>query len=431
MRKRTLRIIIITLSVLLAFFILAGWFVCNQTPEPFPPEPTPEATRQTPSPTPEIVEIVGLRILLENDVVVLGTRFWPEVIIQPYNATDKSYDLVSDNERIVRPQGNTWVAAGIGTANLVVTTSGGMTATAAITVVAPELESMSFRDDEITLHIEDHIDAELVFVPMDVNVEGKISFTSANDRIATVTNEGRITAVGVGNTTITARVGDITADLRVIVVVPIRSITVSVDRDSRVYSVGEQVQIRIQVEPENASNASVAISFSGARVTHATGSNTFTCEEAGEVIITFTAESGSQTQINVIVHDLAALADEVYRLTNRERANAQHPIPPLGRLAPLTEVAQLRTGEIIVRMEHVRPDGREFQTILDDYNVEYLLAGENLAAGQRSPAEVVRAWMESEDGHRENILNPEYGHIGIGVAMDNTGRLYWVQLFMD
>ena len=47
--------------------------------------------------------------------------------------------------------------------------------------------------------------------------------------------------------------------------------------------------------------------------------------------------------------------------------------------------------------------------------------------GQPDAAAVVKAWMNSQ-GHRENILRPEFTEIGIGVRYEN-GQMYWVQNF--
>jgi uncharacterized protein YkwD len=49
--------------------------------------------------------------------------------------------------------------------------------------------------------------------------------------------------------------------------------------------------------------------------------------------------------------------------------------------------------------------------------------------GQQTPQEVVKAWMNSE-GHRKNILNPNFTHIGVGYAKGGTGRFYWTQMFI-
>jgi uncharacterized protein YkwD len=54
--------------------------------------------------------------------------------------------------------------------------------------------------------------------------------------------------------------------------------------------------------------------------------------------------------------------------------------------------------------------------------------GENIAYGQSSPSDVMTAWINSE-GHRENLDNPSFRAIGVGVAADSAGRIYWVQDF--
>jgi uncharacterized protein YkwD len=53
---------------------------------------------------------------------------------------------------------------------------------------------------------------------------------------------------------------------------------------------------------------------------------------------------------------------------------------------------------------------------------------ENIAKGQRSPADVMRAWMKSP-GHFRNIMNRNNTQIGIGVYRDKQGQLNWVQQF--
>lgn len=57
---------------------------------------------------------------------------------------------------------------------------------------------------------------------------------------------------------------------------------------------------------------------------------------------------------------------------------------------------------------------------------------ENIAVGQRTPQEVMKTWMESS-GHKANILNPDFTHIGVGyyAPEDYQSRYphYWVQNF--
>lgn len=58
-----------------------------------------------------------------------------------------------------------------------------------------------------------------------------------------------------------------------------------------------------------------------------------------------------------------------------------------------------------------------------------MAGGENIAYGQRSPQEVVTAWMNSP-GHRANILSNKFNKLGVGVHEVN-GTIYWTQLFTN
>jgi len=49
--------------------------------------------------------------------------------------------------------------------------------------------------------------------------------------------------------------------------------------------------------------------------------------------------------------------------------------------------------------------------------------------GQPTAEQVMSAWMNSP-GHRNNILSPAYTDLGVGVAKDKNGNLYWTQLFI-
>jgi uncharacterized protein YkwD len=61
--------------------------------------------------------------------------------------------------------------------------------------------------------------------------------------------------------------------------------------------------------------------------------------------------------------------------------------------------------------------------MMSAYGVSYSWAGENIAKGQRTPQEVMNAWMNSP-GHRANILNSHYNKIGVAYY---NGE--WVQEF--
>lgn len=115
---------------------------------------------------------------------------------------------------------------------------------------------------------------------------------------------------------------------------------------------------------------------------------------------------------------------QVLQLVNKERA--KYGLNPLTMANEnLSAAAQARAKEITQVFSHTRPNGSDCFTALREYGVSgYYTAGENIAAGQRTPAEVVDDWMHSS-GHRANILNSNYTQLGVGYVNG-----YWVQLFI-
>lgn len=121
-------------------------------------------------------------------------------------------------------------------------------------------------------------------------------------------------------------------------------------------------------------------------------------------------------------------AEQVVKLVNEERAKVGAGALTLDK--EIEAAALVRAKEIEISFLHTRPDGRNFSTALTDTGITFRSSGENIAWGQRSPEEVVKAWMNSE-GHRANILNTNFTKIGVGYYQNGAGRNYWTQLFTN
>lgn len=121
-----------------------------------------------------------------------------------------------------------------------------------------------------------------------------------------------------------------------------------------------------------------------------------------------------------------SFAKQVVNLVNEERAKAG--LSALVLDETLASAAMVRATEIETSFSHTRPDGRSFSTVLSDMGIQYRRSGENIAWGQQSPEAVMEGWMNSE-GHRANILNPNFTKIGVGYRKNAAGRTYWTQLF--
>lgn len=78
--------------------------------------------------------------------------------------------------------------------------------------------------------------------------------------------------------------------------------------------------------------------------------------------------------------------------------------------------------------DHTNPDGDGPADRAMDTGFCHPYVGENLAAGQRSVAEVMEGWKNSP-GHNQNLLHPDFVYVGMGHFVDPNGRQYWGQAF--
>lgn len=134
-----------------------------------------------------------------------------------------------------------------------------------------------------------------------------------------------------------------------------------------------------------------------------------------------------QQQMEVNADDYKA---QVVAIMNQERSAAG--IGGISQNASLDAVAQIRAQEIVASFSHTRPNGSSCFTVLDENGIAYMTAGENIAAGYGTPADVMNGWMNSE-GHRANILNGSFGQVGIGYYTDPNSvyGTFWVQVFTN
>ncbi len=117
----------------------------------------------------------------------------------------------------------------------------------------------------------------------------------------------------------------------------------------------------------------------------------------------------------------------ITELVNEHRTAAG--LAPVQYSAQVSKAAQTRAVEIEKSFSHTRPDGRYFSTVFAEHGLSYRYAGENIAWGQKSPEEVVTAWMNSA-GHRANIMNAKFTTLGVGYRQNARGVNYFTQLFL-
>jgi uncharacterized protein YkwD len=124
------------------------------------------------------------------------------------------------------------------------------------------------------------------------------------------------------------------------------------------------------------------------------------------------------------VQYLAKVEDLVFEMTNQARSAKG--LPLLNRDDELSNAARSFSNDMLVRrfFDHDTPDGLTFEKRLPSQYRHWVYdMGENIWSGSgydiRKPQEIakdiVADWMKSP-GHRENILDPDFTHLGVGVS---------------
>jgi uncharacterized protein YkwD len=119
---------------------------------------------------------------------------------------------------------------------------------------------------------------------------------------------------------------------------------------------------------------------------------------------------------------------ELIELTNKEREKEN--LPPLTPAEKLFQAARAHSQNMAKqdKMDHVL-DGKNPLDRIKETGYGYLHVAENIAwAHKRTLAEVMENWMKSPT-HKANILDKRFTQIGVGLAANEQGRVYYTQVF--
>jgi len=124
---------------------------------------------------------------------------------------------------------------------------------------------------------------------------------------------------------------------------------------------------------------------------------------------------------------LSSEAVKMVSLVNEERT--KRGLKPLAVHAKLAEVAQLKSQDMLNHnyFSHTSPTYGSFAAMVYNAGIGFRSVGENLA--QARNATHAHALLMASEGHRNNILNPNFTHTGIGIVQGPYG-VYVTQLFI-
>ena len=216
--------------------------------------------------------------------------------VSPDYAYDRSVTWSSDNPTVATVDAEGRITAvGVGTANVMVRANdgSGVSASCQVTVNPILAESLTLSVTEWSGKVGETMTLNATVSP-DNTSDKTVTWSSSDVSVATVDANGKVTAVSLGNTTITATSGSVSATCAVTVVpTPVESLTLSASIWGG--TVGESIALIATVLPENATDKAVTWRSSDKRVATVDANGNVTAVSLGTAVITATCGSVSET----------------------------------------------------------------------------------------------------------------------------------------
>ncbi len=134
-------------------------------------------------------------------------------------------------------------------------------------------------------------------------------------------------------------------------------------------------------------------------------------EQTTEAATCTVTEIETSTESTTLSAD-SSMVGEILSITNEIRKS--NGLTGLVLDDKLTAAAEYHARDMAENnyFDHTSKDGTDFYTRITRFTTDYSMLGENIAKGDMTAEQVMDLWMNS-DGHRANILNSDYCHIGI------------------
>ena len=273
----------------------------------------------------KVVAVTGIRLTETSLQLARGESRVLTATVLPDNATDKAVQWSSsDNSVASVDQNGTVTAVSVGEATITAS-AGGVSATCSVNVSVP-VTSISLDANLLYLTKGSVAVLKAKVSPADAT-DKTVQWSSDNPSVATVDQNGRITAVDEGNAVITASAGGFSASCSVYcIVIPVSAVVL--DKTSLTLARGTSKTLTATVWPRDASDKTVkwssdkpsvaavdqnglvtAVNSGDATITASVGNVSATC--AVSVFVPVTSVTLNSTDITLLVGETALLEASV------------------------------------------------------------------------------------------------------------------------
>ena len=210
--------------------------------------------------------------------------------VKPDDATDKTVTWSTSDATVATVSNGVVTAKKVGTATITAK-AGDKSATCEITVVATPVTAVTLNKTYVSLKAGETVTLTATVKPDDAT-DKTVTWGSSDESVAKVEN-GIVTAIGKGLSTITAKAGDTSATCMVTVSVPVENVTLN--KTELVLQKGQEEVLVALVSPDDATDKTINWSSSNVSVVRVDQNGAVAAEGAGTAVITASAGTKSAT----------------------------------------------------------------------------------------------------------------------------------------
>ena len=254
------------------------------------------------------INIAGINIVDNSAELYADSIYTANMVYEPADATDIKFELSSSASDIVSVDGLSIITHNVGECDLTATSESGIVQTLHINVIPVAASGISINPTTVTLKVGENTTVTATVVPANTT-DKNLKWTSSDETVAMVDENGEITGVGLGQCAVTATTSNgISANCMVsVIATPAGSI--SLDRKTAVLRDGETVQLNPVILPETTTNKFVFFESSNLDVATVDNAGLVTAHNVGEATITATTINGLSDECIITV--VPTLATEI------------------------------------------------------------------------------------------------------------------------
>lgn len=259
----------------------------------------------------EFVGVTSITLDKTSLSLVKGESETLVATVNPADATHKKVSWTSSDTNVATIDSEGKVSAIASGSATITAQVDNIKATCDVSVTVP-IESITLNKSELTLYKGESETLVATIVPTDAT-ENNITWGTLNSHIAAVDSNGKVTAIGGGKTTITAKAGSKVTSCIVTVIAPVESITLN--RTNITLGEGESVTLKATVIPKDATDDTVTWYSSDESIATVDQNGTVNAIKQGAATIVAKAGDKQATCALTVIKKVESIALDQTRLT--------------------------------------------------------------------------------------------------------------------